>query len=136
MKYLLDANIWLDILTDGPHSAESMQLLRQSAPGTLATTDFSVHTVALILTPREPALFREFIDDLVEHRVFTLHLAPTDLLSVVTRMTTHALDFDDAFQYLCAEREDLRIVSFDTDFDRTTRGRMTPAQVLAELANP
>ena len=136
MKYLLDSNIWLEIMTQGRHSAESVQLLQQAAPGTLATTDFAVHTVALILVPREPALFKEFIGDLVDHRVFTLHLAPTDLLSVVTRMTAHALDFDDAFQYLCAERENLQIVSFDSDFDRTPRGRMTPAQVLAELANP
>jgi uncharacterized protein len=51
-------------------------------------------------------------------------------------MTKEHLDFDDAFQYLNAERHGLKIVSFDTDFDRTYLGRMTPEQVLLELSAP
>ena len=42
------------------------------------------------------------------------------------------LDFDDAYQYAVAEKYDLTIVSFDTDFDRTERGRETPGEVLQE----
>ena len=41
-----------------------------------------------------------------------------------------SLDFDDAYQYTEAVKYDLQIVSFDTDFDRTERGRKTPAQIL------
>ena len=44
------------------------------------------------------------------------------------------LDFDDAYQYVAAEREGLTIVSLDADFDRTERGRKTPEQALQELA--
>lgn len=40
------------------------------------------------------------------------------------------LDFDDAYQYTVAERRNLTVVSFDSDFDRTDRGRRTPAQIL------
>ena len=36
------------------------------------------------------------------------------------------LGFDDAYQYVAAERCGLTIVSFDRDFDRTERGRKTP----------
>jgi hypothetical protein len=32
-----------------------------------------------------------------------------------------ALDFDDAYQYVVAEKYDLQLVSFDADFDRTER---------------
>ena len=39
------------------------------------------------------------------------------------------LDFDDAYQYVAAEKFNLEIVSFDSDFDRTERGRKTPDQV-------
>lgn len=46
-------------------------------------------------------------------------------------MQAYDLDFDDAFQYTAAEMYDPRIVSFDSDFDRTPRGRVTPEQVLA-----
>jgi hypothetical protein len=41
----------------------------------------------------------------------------------------HNLDFDDAYQYSAAEKYNLTIVSFDSDFDRTPRGRKTPAEI-------
>ncbi len=40
------------------------------------------------------------------------------------------IDFDDAYQYSAANRHGLKIVSFDADFDRTTEGRLFPANVL------
>jgi predicted nucleic acid-binding protein len=39
------------------------------------------------------------------------------------------LDFDDAYQYVAAERYGLTIISLDADLDRTERGRRTPDQV-------
>jgi hypothetical protein len=39
------------------------------------------------------------------------------------------VDFDDAYQYLAAHKYSLTLVSFDSDFDRTERGRNTPAAV-------
>jgi len=41
-------------------------------------------------------------------------------------------DFDDAYQYSAAEKYNLTIVSFDSDFDRTPRGRKTPAEIRKE----
>ena len=82
----------------------------------------------------QPELFREFLDDLIRLRVNTLHLAPSNLYGVLDMMSRYSLDFDDAFQYVAAERDDLTIVSFDADFDRTPRGRKTPAQVVAAIA--
>jgi uncharacterized protein len=63
-----------------------------------------------------------------------VHLSPTAYRQVIESMRLLKLDFDDAIQYVAAERDDLMIVSLDADFDRTPRGRKTPAQVLAELA--
>jgi predicted nucleic acid-binding protein len=40
-----------------------------------------------------------------------------------------SLDFDDAYQYALADKYDLTIVSFDRDFDRTTRGRSEPSAI-------
>jgi predicted nucleic acid-binding protein len=40
------------------------------------------------------------------------------------------LDFDDAYQYLAAEKHGLILVSLDSDFDRTERGRQTPVEAL------
>jgi len=44
-------------------------------------------------------------------------------------MDRFKLDFDDAYQYCSAEKYHLTLVSFDGDFDRTDRGRMTPEHV-------
>lgn len=43
---------------------------------------------------------------------------------------TFNLDFDDAYQYVIAEKFGLVLVSFDTDFDRTDRKRIIPADIL------
>jgi len=131
VKYLLDANVWLEAIAAGAHAQDCRSA--QAPAGSLATTDFSLHTTAIILTPANPSQFRVLLDDLIDLRVFTLHLAPADLYTVLDRMAAYSLDFDDGFQYVAAERDDLRIVSFDSDFDRTPRGRLTPAQALAEL---
>jgi len=45
-------------------------------------------------------------------------------------MRKFGLDFDDAYQYAVAARYGLTIVSFDSDFDRTERGRRTPGDLL------
>jgi hypothetical protein len=51
--------------------------------------------------------------------------------SVADRAQRFNLDFDDAYQYVAAEKYGLTIVSFDSDFDRTERKKETPAEVLA-----
>ena len=42
---------------------------------------------------------------------------------------TFNLNFDDAYQYAVVEKYDLSIVSFDSDFDRTRRGRSEPSAI-------
>ncbi len=46
-----------------------------------------------------------------------------ELTTVIDTAASFALDFDDAYQYSIAEKYESTIVSFDSDFDRTTRGR-------------
>lgn len=47
----------------------------------------------------------------------------------------HRLDFDDAYQYVAAELNDVLLVSFDGDFDNTELGRITPTEALAQQEN-
>ncbi len=58
-----------------------------------------------------------------------LRLIPSDLADVARRAKQFGLDFDDAYQYVAADKHNLVIVSFDADFDRTERGRKQPHQV-------
>ena len=41
-----------------------------------------------------------------------------------------SFDFDDAYRYVAAEQYNLTLVSFDSDFDRTERGRRTLVEAL------
>jgi predicted nucleic acid-binding protein len=135
VKYLIDANVWLEAILGRANAGDVRALLSRAVQGTLATTDYSIHSVGLYLYRDNPMAFRQFLDDLVRLRINTLHLAPSNLFEVLEIAQRHSLDFDDAFQYVAADRDHLEIVSFDTDFDRTPRGRKTPGQVLTELAS-
>ncbi len=134
MKFLVDTNVWLQAILDRPFAGDVVRLLEKVPAGLLTTTDLALHSIAIRVTQRSPDKFRSFLDDLIERQVNTIHLAASDLFSVIEVMKALRLDFDDAFQYRAAERYDLQIVSFDADFDRTPRGRLTPAQALADLA--
>lgn len=63
-------------------------------------------------------------------RMTVASVAAEDLQSVAGVALRFNLDFDDAYQYAIAEKFNLIIVSFDSDFNRTERGRKTPAEVL------
>ena len=52
-----------------------------------------------------------------------------EMEAAVEHAAAFNLDFDDAYQYAVAEKYDLTIVSFDKDFDRTTRGRREPSAI-------
>ena len=69
---------------------------------------------------------------MVRRRVRLIRLVVSDMKAIANASRTYNLDFDDAYQYVAAEQSEAAIVSFDGDFDRTDRGRRTPADVLAE----
>jgi len=93
--YLLDTNIWLERLLGQDNSEDVGRLLDQIRSDQLFITDFSFHSLCVILT----------------------------------RLN---LDFDDAYQYVAAEQNNLVIVSFDSDFNKTPLGSKNPAEILAE----
>ncbi|MCU4138589.1 MAG: putative nucleic acid-binding protein [Thermodesulfobacteria bacterium] len=59
-----------------------------------------------------------------------LRLSVEDTKKLAKVSQRFGLDFDDAYQYAVAERYGLTVVSFDSDFDRTEKGRKTPKDVL------
>ena len=130
--YLLDTNIWLERLLAQEHSEAVGELLGRLESDQLFLTDFSFHSICLILTRlNRPQSVIEFIQDLfIEGSVGLLSVPPEGVESVIGLMKKFNLDFDDAYQYFVAERDNLVLVSFDTEFVNTTRGRKTPMEVL------
>ena len=55
-----------------------------------------------------------------------ISLSDSDMVTVINAAQDFSLDFDDAYQYVAADKYDLTIISFDSDFDRTEKGRKTP----------
>jgi len=129
--YLVDTNIWLEVLLEQEQAQEAYRFLGSVESNCVFITDFSFHSIALILTrlKQSHALLDFIRDTFVEGRVVLLHLKPEDISLVTSVMHEFNLDFDDAYQYVAAEQHKLTMISFDTDFDKTPMGRKPPGKV-------
>jgi predicted nucleic acid-binding protein len=127
MKFLVDSNVLLEGALRRQHWQEAADFLGKTPAIDLAVADFSLHAIGFYLIKKTPEVFDAIVQDLVNKRVPVLRLDPSQLTLVTATAKAHRLDFDDAFVYTVAELNGLTIVSFDIDFDRTPRGRRTPA---------
>lgn len=128
--FLLDTNVWLELLLGQDRAGEVRGLLEAEEAQRLAFTDFSLYSLGIILTHlKRDQAFSDFLSDTLEESgVRLVRLDPADLKRVPAVRNRFRLDFDDAYQYLAAEKYGLILLSFDSDFDRTERGRKTPAE--------
>ena len=62
--------------------------------------------------------------------VTVISLSIEDMSFVIQAADKFKLDFDDAYQYAVSEKHTLTLTSFDSDFDRTLRGRKKPQNIL------
>lgn len=131
MRLLVDTNIFLEILLEQNRAEEAKDLLRKVDQHDFFISDFALHSVGLLLLrQRKPEVFRQFVSDLISNAgIIQLGLSPSEMEEVIQAAASFRLDFDDAYQYAVAERYGLAIVSFDSDFDRTTQGRIQPVAV-------
>ena len=133
--YLLDTNIWLERLLGQAQSATVGQLLDRLSTDQMLMSDFTLHSLGVILNRLGyRTVFSVFVQDaLIDGGVALISLPPTSMTPVVAAMDRFGLDFDDAYQYAVVAKSGLTLVSFDGDFDRTDRGRKTPAEILAAI---
>lgn len=129
--YLVDTNVWLERLLDQTRSEEVGYFLDHTPSERLFITDFTFHSIGVVLSKlnQMEALLRFVHDAFVDGAIGLIHLEPGDTERLVRVVEQFNLDFDDAYQYVTAEKYDLALVSFDSDFDHTERGRQTPAEV-------
>lgn len=129
--YLLDTNIFLELLLDQKESVSVRALLSSRNPEELGISDLAFHSIGIILYQKNAAhLFSDFIEDLFGEGGITIFaLGSEDIKRVEQVSQSFRLDFDDAYQYVAAEKFSLALVSFDTDFDRTDRKRIVPADI-------
>jgi predicted nucleic acid-binding protein len=131
--YLIDTNVWLERLLDQTRSDEVGRLLREVPSDELHVTDFAFHSIGVTMTRlgKTTELLRFVQDAFIDGGVALVRLDPADSGQLVRAVERFDLDFDDAYQYVAAEKHGLTLISLDADFDRTERGRKTPAEILA-----
>ena len=126
----------MERLLDQERSAEVGRFLAQITTDRLLMSDFTLHSIGVILSRLgQSAVLLRFVDDVFLHGgVALVSVQPEAMHQVVTTMDRFNLDFDDAYQYVAAGQSGAAIVSLDGHFDRTDQGRQTPADVLSAEA--
>ena len=132
MRLILDTNIFLEILLAQEQAEEAQTLLSKIAEHEFFLSDYSLHSIGLLLFRRKQHdVFRQFMTDMLSNvGIHVISLSTGDMEAVIRVAQRFTLDCDDAYQYVVAEKHNLILVSFDADFDRTERGRKTPSEVL------
>jgi predicted nucleic acid-binding protein len=131
MRLFIDTNIFLEVILEQEKVEDAKTLLSKMEEHDFFISDFSLHSIGLLFFYRKQQdIFQQFIKDMIaDTGILITSLSVDDMESVVKVSQKFNLDFDDAYQYVVAEKNDLEIISFDSDFDRTDRGRKTPDNI-------
>ncbi len=128
--YLVDSNVWLELLLEQDRAPEALSFVEGASPGSLVISEFALYSIGVILVRRgRNHALRQFLDDLAEAETVTHKLSLDEITEVVNACEEFNLDFDDAYQYVAARNSGLRIVSFDRDFNRTDIECLLPSEV-------
>ena len=128
--YLVDTCVWLEELLVQEKIPEVDDFFDKVNPQLVHITDFSLYSIGIVLSRlKKYELYEDFLSDtMIDSGVRKLQLNILDLKRVLFNEREFKLDFDDAYQYTAAEKLNLTLVSFDSDFDRTERGRKPRAR--------
>lgn len=131
--YLLDTNIPLEILLGQDKSEEVEKFMNSIDEDLIYISEFSLYSIGIKLNLKnKDDKFSNFIDDLfISGNVNLVSLSPADLKILVENSRLYNLDFDDAYQFTCANKYNLTLVSFDSDFDKSPIIRKEPKQLLS-----
>lgn len=132
LMFLVDTNVWLELLLEQEKAEEVRRFFQNVEARLLAITEFSLCSIGVILTRlKKDDVFEDFLSDTLEDSgVIRISLETRDLRQALSVRRQFQMDFDDAYQYAAAAKYGYTLVSFDSDFDRTERGRKAPAEVL------
>lgn len=131
MKFLVDTNIFLEVVLTQSKAIDAQEFLSKTEEHEFYISDYSLHSIGLLFFRRKQHhVFRQFLADMISIAgIKMIALLPKDMEDVINTAQKFGLDFDDAYQYVTAEQYGLTIISFDSDFDRTEKGRKTPGDI-------
>jgi predicted nucleic acid-binding protein len=129
--YLLDTNIWLELLLNQEKSKEVECFLNLIKDSEIFISSFSLFSICILLSKlkKYDTLVR-FVDDLFDNDVEVININFNEIKNIIEIEKNYNLDFDDAFQYYVSLSYELTLISYDKDFDRTPNGRITPGYIM------
>jgi len=132
MEFLVETNLGLELLLNQQRAQEVRELFEEREGSDFAITELSLYSIGIVLTRlSKDQAFAQFVADALEQAgTRLLRLGSAEMKDLLSARKQFGLDFDDAYQYTAAQKYNLTLLSFDTDFDRTARGRKTPATIL------
>ena len=132
--YLVDTNIFLEILLARPRKEECKKLLSQLRDGkkTGLVTDFTVHSIIVTMDSMNRLTeLRTFLTSLTAYKGLHVHHTNiTDEIKATEIAIQNKLDMDDAIQYTTALTTNAEaIISFDKHFSNLKIPRKEPHQI-------
>lgn len=117
MNYLIDSNVFLEILLPQDQKEKAKTFLTQNIDY-LFLSDFSLHSIGVFLfREKHESTFKEFIEDVVPH-LQIISLPENRYAEVLKIHQAYKPDFDDSYQLSLANDFDLTVVTFDHDFQK------------------
>lgn len=117
MKYLLDTNIFLEILLSQDNSVKCKEFIVENN-GNICITDFALHSIGVILFRNELfETFNLFLKKFVSG-IYVLTLDKENYANISKISKKHDLDFDDSYQLTVASEFKLTFVTLDSDFNK------------------
>jgi len=138
MSYLVDTNIFLEVMLSRRRKEECRNLLKQISAAKIRgmLTDFSLYSLMLIMTShRKYSEIKKFLSSLTAYKgLFVYNCTLDDKINCIDIVLNEGLDVDDSIQYAAALSLNAKaIISFDAHFDGLEIPREEPAEVLKHL---
>jgi len=138
MSYLVDTNIFLEVMLSRRRKEECKNLLKQISAGKIRgmLTDFSLYSLMLIMVSHKRySEIKKFLSSLVAYKgLFVYNCTLDDKINCIDIALNEGLDVDDSIQYAAALSLNAKaIISFDSNFDGLEIPREEPAEVLKHL---
>ncbi len=130
--YLLDTNIFLEILLEQEKSGECEILLKniKNSKVLFYVSSFTLHSIEVAMIHEgKIELLSDFLRFILASKIIRLDTNTNEELQILNFAKEFELDFDDAFQFYLCRRNNLKIISYDKHFDKLRIERVEPRDV-------
>jgi len=123
-EYLVDANIFLELMLSQQKADVCEKVLRKFSVGVLEglLVDFAIDTIIIVMENYGKGVneIRTFLSSLMGYKGLSIYFSSLiDRIMATNHMRDHRLDFDDALTLQAMKENGInKIISYDKDFEK------------------